>query len=65
MEARDHSTCWLIRDLGVFLFGCIFAGGYIFFGKAALHREVVGRSSKRLVRDDPRQLWSRTTAHAA
>jgi hypothetical protein len=39
MEARDNSTWCLVRDVGIFLYGCIFAGRYIFFGKAALHRE--------------------------
>ena len=26
---------WAIRDIGVFLYGCVFAGKYIFFGRSA------------------------------
>jgi hypothetical protein len=27
--------CWIIRDVGIFLYGCVFAGQYIFFGQVA------------------------------
>jgi hypothetical protein len=60
MEARDNSTSWFVRDVGIFLYGCIFAGRYIFFGKAALDRPQGGG-----VRDNPRQLWNSATVRAA
>ena len=31
MEAKENSMRWIVRDLGVFLYGCIFASRYLFF----------------------------------
>ena len=31
----DDFMRWAIRDIGVFLYGCVFAGKYIFFGRSA------------------------------
>jgi hypothetical protein len=61
MEARDNSTSWFVRDVGIFLYGCIFAGRYIFIGKAALHRKTPGER----IKDKRRQLWCSATVRAA
>jgi hypothetical protein len=30
MRAKQNSKVWIVRDLGIFLYGCIFAGRCIF-----------------------------------
>jgi hypothetical protein len=30
-----NGMCWIVRDVGIFLYGCVFASKYIFFRRVA------------------------------
>jgi hypothetical protein len=47
VRAGENSTRWIVRDLGVFLYGCIFAGQCI------LKRRISRDSEKRTVKHAP------------
>jgi hypothetical protein len=39
MRAKENSMRWIVRDLGVFLYGCVFAGQCMFKLKTARDSE--------------------------